>query len=148
MSYFSTAFSSIIERHKWRQRDIADRTGIRQASISEYVNGTTTPTPEQFSKILGAVSHEDRCDLLEAAWRDLVPDSKYAGLFLLERIGEVSRLREEAETWWKSAPLPGPVKTALNTIATAAAHDPDLQQAVLSLAEFIRATSRKPRGKK
>ncbi len=148
MSYFSTAFSSILDRNKWRQRDIADKTGIRQGSISEYVNGATNPTAEQLAKILAAVSHEDRCDLLEAAWRDLVPDSEYAGLFLLERVGEQSRLREEAESWWQSAPLPGPVKTALNTIATAAAHDLDLQQAVLSLAEFIRATSRKPRGKK
>ncbi|NBW32038.1 MAG: XRE family transcriptional regulator [bacterium] len=145
MSYFSTAFSSIIERNKWRQREVADMTGIRQGSISEYVNGATNPTAEQLAKILKAVSHDEKCELLEASWRDLVPSEEYSGLFLIERVGEQSRLRDEAEAWWKSAPLPSPVKSAFETLATAAAHDPDLQQAIVSLAEFIRATTKKER---
>lgn len=58
MKYEETAkrLCNLLERKGWRAQDLADRSGVSKASISQYVNGQHKPSQyaaEKMAQVLG-----------------------------------------------------------------------------------------------
>lgn len=142
MSYFSTALTGLLERHRWTQQEASAVFQISTSAVGLYVTSRRHPHPSQLASMLRPLEFEDRQELLLAALKDSVPGEEFADLIMLEKIGASSRLREEAVAAWKTAPLPASVRAALDLIADNCQSNAELQATILSLAEFIRAVAK------
>lgn len=141
MTKFSDTLKALIERRGWKQKEAAKRFRISSSAMSLYLNAERRPARDQMGSILRAFDHDERTELLHAFLFDDIPGAEFADLILLERTGEASRLRDEAVNAWRSFTMPKAASDSLALIAAAAVTDAQLQEAIISLSDFIQSCS-------
>lgn len=142
MSYFSTAFSRVVESLGWTQADAAKNFCIGQSTISLYQSGKRYPTTDQLALVLRPLDHEDRVLLMLAVLKDSIPGAEFADLVMLEPCGQSSRLREEAVIQYQKSPLPAKVRKAMEIIESEAMTDSELQTMLITFSDFLRSVKK------
>ncbi len=142
MSYFSTAFSRVVESLGWTQADAAKNFCIGQSTISLYQSGKRYPTTDQLALVLRPLDHDDRVSLMLAVLKDAVPGEEFADLVMLEPCGESSRLREEAVIQYQKSQLPAKVRKAMEIIEAEAVTDTELQAMLITFSDFLRSVKK------
>lgn len=60
METIASMIKKELAKKGWRKKDLANRTGLAESLISEYVNGKRTPGKERYQRIIDAFAEKPK----------------------------------------------------------------------------------------
>lgn len=136
MSYFSAAFTQVMESRGLKQAHVARAAGLDQGQLSRYLNADSRPDVTALAKLLSALDEDARPLVLIGYLRDDIP-AEYRNLVTITAGGESNNIQESPEPSAFDR-LPSKPRKLLCEIADEFERSPELVTALQATMDLIR----------